>query len=107
MVKVNVVGAFRFVSGKVGASAPRDASITTPFALIAVRGTDLWGGPIDGALGVFLFDGAVDVTNAGTTVSLVVPGQGVDLAGPAAPPGPITPWAQDKLARAVATVAFP
>jgi hypothetical protein len=107
VVKVTLAGAFRFVSGKVGANAARDASIATPFAVIAVRGTDVWGGPIDGALGVYLFEGAVDVTNAGVTASLTTPGQGVDLAANAAPPGAITLWAQDKVARAVATVTFP
>jgi hypothetical protein len=106
VVKVTMAGAFRFVSGKIGASVPRDASITTPFALIAVRGTDLWGGPIDGALGVVLFEGAVDVSNAGVVAKLTAPGQGVNLATPAAPPGAVTPWAQDKIGRAVATVAF-
>jgi hypothetical protein len=106
VVKVTLAGAFRFVSGKIGANVPRDASITTPFALIAVRGTDLWGGPIDGVLGVVLFEGAVDVTNAGVVANLTVPGEGVDLATPAAPPGAVASWAQDKIARAVATITF-
>ncbi|MEX0852203.1 MAG: FecR family protein, partial [Bauldia sp.] len=60
---VTVAGAFRFVSAALGASR-RQASVTTPFAVIGVRGTDFWGGPIDGRFGVYLFEGAVAVANA-------------------------------------------
>jgi hypothetical protein len=106
VVKVTVAGAFRFISGKLAPAAVRDAGVTTPFATISVRGTDLWGGPIDAAFGVFLFEGAVAVTNAGVTVNLTAPGQGTNLATAAAPPEPVIVWAQDKVARAVATVTF-
>jgi hypothetical protein len=106
VVKVSIAGAFRFVSGKLAGSA-RDAAITAPFAVIAVRGTDVWGGPIDGAFGVFLFEGAVSVTNAGGTADLTAAGQGVNFDTPAAAPGAVTLWPQDKVARAAATVTFP
>jgi hypothetical protein len=106
VVKVTLAGAFRFVSGKLGGAAPRDAAVTTPFAVIAVRGTDFWGGPIDGAFGVLLFDGAVSVTNAGATTDLLAAGDGVNLATAVSPPGGVIAWAADKVARAVATVTF-
>jgi hypothetical protein len=102
-----VVGAFRYVSGTLLAGASRQASVTTPFAVLGVRGTDFWGGPIDGGFGVFVFEGAVSVTNAGGTVLLSAPGQGTSFPNAAAPPGPITVWAQDKVDRAVATITFP
>jgi hypothetical protein len=104
---LSVAGAFRLVSGALLPGAARQASVTTPFAVIGVRGTDFWGGPIDGGFGVFLFEGAVSVSNAGTTVDLTEAGQGVSFDNAAAAPGPITVWPQDKVARAVATVTFP
>jgi hypothetical protein len=106
-ISATVVGAFRFVSGAMQAGARRQASVTTPFAVIGLRGTDFWGGPIDGGFGVFLFDGAVSVTNAGATVDLTAPGQGTSFANAAAPPGPVVVWGQDKVGRALATVTFP
>jgi hypothetical protein len=106
VVKVTLAGAFRFVTGKLNPGAMRDETVTTPFAVIAVRGTDFWGGPIDGADGVVLFEGAVAVTNATVTANLVASGEGVNIATPVAPPGPVTVWAPDKVARAVETVTF-
>ncbi len=81
--------------------------MTTPFAVIGIRGTDFWSGPIDGAFGVLLLEGAVSVTNTAGTVSLTVPGQGTNLTGPDQAPGAVTIWPQDKADRALATVAFP
>jgi hypothetical protein len=106
VVKVTLAGAFRFVSGTVAAGAQRDMTVTTPFAVIAARGTDFWGGPIDGVFGVALFEGAVSVTNAGVTAQLTAVGEGVNMDTAAAPPGPVTTWAPDRVARAVATVTF-
>ena len=106
VVKVTLAGAFRFVSGTVAAGAQRDMTVTTPFAVIAARGTDFWGGPIDGVFGVALFEGAVSVTNAGVTANLTAVGEGVNMATAAAPPGPVTIWAPDRVTRAVATVTF-
>jgi hypothetical protein len=106
-LSAKVTGAFRLVSGALRAGATREASVVTPFAVIGVRGTNFWGGPIDGGFGVFLFEGAVSVTNAGQTVVLSAPGQGTSFGTAAAPPGPVIVWAQDKVDRAVATITFP
>ncbi len=72
-----------------------------------MRGTNFWGGPVDGGFGVFLFEGAVSVTHAGATVNLTAPGQGTSFANAAVPPGPVVVWGRDKVNRAVATVTFP
>jgi hypothetical protein len=106
VVKVTLAGAFRFISGTRTPGAVRDEIVTTPYSVIAVRGTDFWGGPIDGVFGVALFEGAVAVTNAGLTADLNNPGEGVNLATAASPPGPVTLWAPDRVARAVDTVTF-
>jgi hypothetical protein len=106
-VKFGVVGAFRFVSGQASKLASADITVTTPIATVGIRGTEFWGGPIDDqALGVFLIDGAVSVSNAAGEQVLDTPGQGTNIATPGAAPGPVTVWPQDKVDRAVATVTF-
>lgn len=102
---ISAAGPFRFVSGafKTEASTIR---VETPLALIGVRGTDFWGGPIDDRYGVFLLEGAVTVTNNAGEALLDEPGEGVNLDGPDIPPGPVTIWPDDKVARAFATVTF-
>lgn len=106
-IKFGVVGAFRFLSGQVAKLASSDVSVATPSATIGIRGTEFWGGPIDDqALGVFLIEGAVSVLNAAGERILSQPGQGINIATPGAALGPVTFWPQDKIDRAVATVAF-
>jgi hypothetical protein len=102
-----VTGAFRFVSGKLAAAAAtRDASVKTPFATIGIRGTNFWGGPIDGRFGVVLLEGRVTVSHRGRSTTLRHSHEGVDLDGLAAPPGPVKAWAAAKINRAIATVTF-
>ena len=106
-IKFGLVGAFRFVSGQVSKLASADVSMTIPFAVVGMRGTEFWGGPIDDqALGVFLIEGVVSVSNAAGEQILSQPGQGTNIATPGAAPGPVIFWPQDKVNRAIATVTF-
>ena len=106
-LKLAVVGAFRFVTGQVSKQRNRQVAVTTPVATIGIRGTEFFGGPIDGRpLGVFLIDGAVTVTNAQGEVVLDSPGQGTDITQPGAAPGAVTFWPQDKIDRALSSVSF-
>jgi hypothetical protein len=106
-LKFGMVGAFRFVSGRLTKLASSDVSVTTPVATLGIRGTEFWGGPIDDqALGVFLIRGTVVVSNAAGRQTLRRHGQGTNIARPGAAPGPVTFWPQDKVGRAMATVAF-
>jgi hypothetical protein len=106
-IKLVVVGAFRFLSGQVSKLASSDVSVTTPVATLGIRGTEFWGGPIDNqALGVFLIEGAVSVSNTAGEQILSQPGQGTNIAAPGASPGPVTFWPPDKVNRAIATVTF-
>lgn len=106
-LKMAVKGAFRFVSGQVTKQANTDVAVTTPVATAGIRGTEFWGGPIDDqALGVFLIEGVVTVTNAAGEQVLDAPGEGTNIATADAAPGPVTNWPQDKVDRALATVAF-
>jgi hypothetical protein len=76
-------------------------------AVIGVRGTDFWGGPIDDqTLGVFLIEGVVSVSNPAGQQILNQSGQGTNISSPGAAPGAVTLWPPDKVDRATATVAF-
>lgn len=106
-IKFGVIGAFRFLSGQVSKLANSEVNVTTPSANIGIRGTEFWGGPIDGqSLGVFLIEGAVIVSNAAGEQILSLPGQGTNIATSDAAPGPVTFWPPDKVTRATATVTF-
>jgi hypothetical protein len=106
-IKFALVGPMRFLSGQVSKLANSDVSVTTAVASLGIRGTEFWGGPIDNqTLGVFLIEGAVSVSNAAGEQILSRPGQGTNIATPGSAPGPVTFWPQDKVNRAIATVAF-
>jgi hypothetical protein len=104
---MTVKGAFRFVSGKISKQPNAQVAVTTPVATIGIRGTEFWGGPIDDqALGVFLIEGEVTVTNPQGQQVLDTAGEGTNIATPDAAPGPVTIWPQAKVDRAIATVTF-
>jgi len=106
-ISIGVVGAFRFLSGEIAKLASSNVSIATPVATVGVRGTEFWAGPIDNlALGVFLIEGVVSVSNAAGEQILRQPGQGTNIAAPGAAPGPVTFWPQAKVNRALAAVTF-
>jgi hypothetical protein len=106
-IRFALVGAVRFVSGKLSKLVSSRVSLTTPVASVGICGTDFFAGPIDDqALGVLLIDGAVSVSNAAGQRLLNRPGQGTNIAAPGAPPGPITVWPQAKVNRALAAVTF-
>jgi hypothetical protein len=103
-LRVRVTGAFRLASGLLPHSARTE--IITPLATIGIRGTDVWGGPIDGAFGVFLIDGVVEITTQAGSVILDTPGTGTTVrAADTAPSDPVT-WPEQKVDRAVAAISF-
>jgi hypothetical protein len=99
-------GAFRFASGRIKAMKESKIAVSTPVADIGVRGTEFWGGPIEGQYGVLLLEGLVTVSNQAGSVTLSARGQGTDISSPLDPPGSVRPWGADKIARAVASVAL-
>jgi hypothetical protein len=106
-IRFALVGALRFVSGKLSNLVSSRVSLTTPVANIGIRGTEFFAGPIDDqALGVLLIEGAVSVSNAAGQRILNRPGQGTNIAGPGVAPGPVTIWPATKVDRALAAVGF-
>lgn len=104
LLQLTVNGAFRLLSG---ALHHKDGTtIVTPVATIGIRGTDVWGGEIDGAYGVFILSGVVEVTTRGGTVVLDTPGTGTTITSGDEPPSEPVRWSNDKVARAVETVTF-
>ena len=104
-----LTGAFRSVTGKALDVAGSDFGVKTPMGVIGIRGTDFWGGYLDGdAVDVLLIDGkhAVEVSNASGKVLLEKPGQGVTLTKDQSVLT-VKEWPKTKVGRAVATITWP
>lgn len=98
-------GAFLFVGGKIEEKAVSRVSIETSFGVLGVRGTTVWGGPLDSGWGVLVLDGMVTVTTDKGSVT-VHAGQGTMIYEDGLPPYRPSPWSKAKTGRAVATISF-
>jgi hypothetical protein len=105
------VAAFRLATGKLSEMRKKDINVKTPVAALAIRGTDVWWGPIDGQFGVLLVEmhaAPVDVSNEAAGVTLSHSGEGTDidpLKGGGGPGKPY-PWPPEKIARALSQTSF-
>ena len=122
----------RQISGsvKVMAGDVHPLRLRTPVAVIGVRGTQFWAGPLEGRFGVLLIEGGITVENISGRVDLSEPGTGIFIAaaegpppdrlaepaeawiGAGAPPargGKLStpePWASDRVLKALDAVSF-
>ena len=55
-------GALRFAGGRIEQMHHKNIVVNTPYAALAVRGTQFWAGPIKGKYGVLLLKGKVRVS---------------------------------------------
>jgi hypothetical protein len=97
-------GALLFISDKLGGGGDRSVHVRTPVAILGVRGTEFWVGPIDGATGVLVLDGEVVVGSASGMVTLG-PGDGTMIKAD----GSLSPrktWGEAKVKRALDMVAI-
>jgi hypothetical protein len=99
-----VKGAFLFVGGRIEGVAGSKAQIRTPVGAIGLRGTTVWGGPIDHGYGVIVLNGEVTVTGRRGTVTLKQ-GQGTMLFGDGKPQRAAA-WPAGRMKRAVASITF-
>jgi len=83
-----------------------DWVITTPVATIGIRGTDFFGGPLDGALDIMVLSGLVEVSTEGGQV-LLEPRYGTVVSEPARAPSTPIIWGAAKVQRAFSMVDFP
>lgn len=97
-------GPFLFVGGHVEDQAGAKVNIHTPIGVLGVRGTTVWGGPIDNGYGVLVLNGEVTVTTRTGTVTLRQ-GQATMVFG-ATRPRPPGAWSADRTKRAVASISF-
>jgi hypothetical protein len=79
-----VKGAFLYVGGRIEGVNGANVQIRTPVGAIGLRGTTVWGGPIDNGYGVIVLSGEVTVTGRRGTVTLKQ-GQGTMLFGDGKP----------------------
>lgn len=84
-------------------SAPA-AVIRSPFALIAVRGTQFFAGPSNGRFSVFVARGSVAVISAGQQV-IVREEEGTDFLSAGTPPTPVKRWGSERIRTALASVS--
>lgn len=68
-----LTGAFRFTTGAIKKTLPRDVAIRVGTATVGIRGTDIWGKTDkDGEL-VALIEGRIEITRAGQTTDMAQP----------------------------------
>ena len=93
-------GALLYVGGHLSGDKAKDIQVKTPVALLGVRGTRFWVGPIDGATGVLVIQGRVDVNSRFGLVTLR-PGEGTMVQANGELSHPKT-WGEEKKQRALA-----
>jgi hypothetical protein len=98
-------GAFLFIGGRVEYIPDAEVSITTPGATLGIRGTSVWGGPIDNAYGILTLDGEVTVSNNAGSVILTA-GQGTMISSANIAPSAPVQWPQEKVWRAIDMIRF-
>lgn len=103
--RLDVKGAFRMISGAANPVRKQEWMIGTQVATIGVRGTDFWGGSLDGELDVMVLSGRVEVISNGGRV-ILEPAQGTVVRNALAAPTPAKVWGTVKVERALATVSF-
>jgi hypothetical protein len=99
-----VKGAFLYVGGLIDKETDAKVRIRTPLAAIGIRGTTVWGGPIDNGYGVIVLSGEATVTGRRGTVTLKQ-GLGTMLFGDRRPQRAAA-WPADRMKRAVASITF-
>jgi hypothetical protein len=104
-LSVSVIrGAFLYVGGRIEGVNGATVQIHTPVGAIGLRGTTVWGGPIDNGYGVIVLNGQVTVTGRRGTVTLKQ-GQGTMVFGHGKPQRAAA-WPADRMKRAVASITF-
>lgn len=102
-----IQGAFRAVSGLINGTKDKDFVVKTPVATIGIRGTDFWGGSLDGVYNVALLDGkAIYIQNSAGRVVIDKPGHGTTINRANESPTKPKKWGKSKINRAIATISF-
>ena len=101
-------GAFRVVTGELSALRGGPFEVSTPLAVIGIRGTDFWGGYITAEeVSVMLISGkGVYVINDAGRTEILMPGEGVALRSRNVPPPAPNLWSPELRTQAYRMVDF-
>ena len=94
-------GAFRFATGRLKELSEKNITVSTPVAEIGIRGTEFWGGPVDGEYSVLLLAGEINVKNQAGTVTLNTPGLATVIRSRLQAPLRPSLWSVDRIERAL------
>lgn len=98
-------GAFLYTSGLIAKKDNPDVQVKTPYGSIGIRGTAFWGGDIDGEYGILVTAGRVSVQTERGRI-YVDEGHGTSLRSATSIPARSSVWAEEKIGRAVQTIAL-
>ena len=79
----------------------KNITVSTPVAEIGIRGTEFWGGPVDGEYSVLLLAGEINVKNQAGTVMLNTPGLATVIRSRLQAPLRPSLWSVDRIERAL------
>ncbi len=99
-------GAVRLTAAKAKKAPDRRVELRTPVAVISVRGTDVWSGPIDSATGVMVLAGAIEVRNDAGSVALDKPHVGTIVRDRSSPPERARGFGADQIMKAMGAIGF-
>ncbi|MDP2846747.1 MAG: FecR family protein [Humidesulfovibrio sp.] len=101
-------GVFRVATGSLESLRGAPFEVSTPLAVVGIRGTDFWGGYLSAEeLSVLLISGkGVYIVNDGGRTEIVRPMEGVNIRSASSPPPAPSLWSPDRRAAAFKTVAF-
>lgn len=99
-------GAVRLTASKATKAPDKRVELRTPVAVISVRGTDVWSGPIDSATGVMVLAGTIDVRNDAGSVLLDKRHVGTVIKDRNSPPERARGFGADQIMKAMGTIDF-
>jgi hypothetical protein len=99
-------GAVRLTASKPAIAPDKRVELRTPVAVISVRGTDVWSGPIDSATGVMVLAGKVDVRNDAGSVLMDTPHVGTIIKDKNSPPERARGFHPDQIMKAMGATDF-
>ena len=102
-----LAGSFKVVSGGIARVAANKFRVETEVATIGIRGTEFWGGSLDGVFNIALLGGtAIIVENKAGRVEITEVGAGTTITSADVAPTPPKKWGAAKVLRATDTVKF-
>ncbi len=99
-------GAVHLTAAKSSKAPDKRVELRTPVAVISVRGTDVWSGPIDSATGVMVLAGKVDVRNDAGSILMDKRHVGTLIKDRNSPPEGARGFLPDQIMRAMGAIDF-